>query len=43
MRTGAFEFKQLGGSCYIKIWEIMDIVELSDDKKGNGAMKNAER
>jgi len=21
----------------------MDIVELSDDKKGNGAMKNAER
>jgi len=27
----------------MKIWEIMDIVELSDDKMGNVAMKNAER
>ena len=26
----------------MKIWEIMDI-ELSDDKMGNGAMKNADR
>lgn len=26
----------------MKIWEIMDIVELSDDKMGNVAMKNAE-
>ena len=28
----AFEFKQLGGSCYIKIWEIIDTVKLSDEK-----------
>ena len=27
----------------MKIWEIMDIVELSDDRMGNGAMKNADR
>jgi len=32
MRTGAFEFKQLGGSCYMKILKIIDTAELSDEK-----------
>ena len=27
----------------MKIWEIMDIVELSDDKMGSVAMKNEDR
>ena len=35
-KKGAFESKQLGGFCYMKIWKIIDIVELSDKEMGIG-------